>query len=200
MAVSADGKISSASRHPCGWTSSRDHQRLLDLRRGPQAIIAGRTTVLTDRMTMTAPGEATPPLRCVVSRSQALPENHPVFHRSGGPIHCLFTEKIPPDAPLQANLHQMSLADFIRTLHRDHAVNHLHCEGGGGLIRSLAELDWLDELHLTLAGHTIIGGTSAPTLTGSPADFLPQSRKFKLMLFETAPELGECYTSWRCLH
>lgn len=196
MALSADGKISSATRRPCGWTSRRDHQRLLDLRVGPQAIIAGRVTVVTDHMTMTAPGAPLPPLRCVVSRHQALPDDHPIFSRQGGDIHCLFTSEIPTNAPTGATHHAMSLEAFIRWLHVVKEVNHLHCEGGGELIRSLAELDWLDELHLTFAAHTLFGGASAPTLTGSPMDFLPHSRSFKLVHFCPDPEQGECYTTW----
>ena len=200
IALSADGKISSATRRPCGWTSARDHQRLLDLRHGPQAIIAGRTTVATDKMTMIAPGASIQPLRCVVSRSRALPPNHPIFYRPGGEIHCLFTENIPNDAPPQATHHQIQLDAFIRKLHCDLDVNHLHCEGGGELIRSLAELNWIDVLHLTLAAHTIFGAANAPTLTGVPGDFLPASRKFSLVHFEPAPDHAECYTTWIAAH
>lgn len=196
MALSADGKISSASRRPCGWTSRRDHQRLLDLRQGPQAIIAGRTTVMTDRMTMTSPNATVQPLRCIVSRSRPLPADHPIFQRNGGDIHCLFTDSIPADAPVQAFIHHQSLQDFIQFLHRECKVRHLHCEGGGELLRSIAELDWLDELHLTLAAHTLFGGSGAPTLSGLPTDALPSSRTYAIKHFEPVPETDECFCSW----
>ena len=65
------------------------------------------------------------------------------------------------------------------------------------MIRSLAEVDAIDEFHLTLAGHTLFGGLSAPTATGIPADFLPASVKFTLRHFEPRPDAGECFLSYR---
>lgn len=75
-------------------------------------------------------------------------------------------------------------------------MERLHCEGGGSLIRSLAELDAIDEFHLTWAGHTLFGGKAAPTPTGVPGAFLPASLKFELSAFEPTSE-GECFLSYR---
>ncbi len=76
-------------------------------------------------------------------------------------------------------------------------VRHLHCEGGGQLIRALAELDAIDEFHVTLAGHALFGGMEAPTATGIGVDFLPASLDFALSHFEPRPDMGECFLSYR---
>jgi hypothetical protein len=64
------------------------------------------------------------------------------------------------------------------------------------LIRSLAELDAIDEFHLTLAGHTLFGGLQAVTSTGIPRQFLPKSLDFRLTHFDPRPGLGECFFSY----
>ena len=86
---------------------------------------------------------------------------------------------------------------FLHSLATSYGVKTLHCEGGGELIRSLAELDAIDEFHLTLCGHSIFGGNAAPTATGIPADFLPESLEFAIHHFEPKPEAGECFLSYR---
>lgn len=196
LAVSADGKISSVDRRPSGWTSRADHSRLLDLRKNADALLIGRGTLETDRMSLTVPGIPVQPMRCIVSKTGGIAPDHPVFNTPGGAIHLLVTcATVSPDLP--ATIHHESLAEFLHTLASSHGVNRLHCEGGGTLIRSLAEIDAIDEFHLTLAGHTLFGGQQAPTASGSPADFLPQSRAFEITRFDPRPDLGECFLTYR---
>jgi riboflavin biosynthesis pyrimidine reductase len=197
LAISADGKISSVARRPTGWTSRADHARLLQLRESADALIVGRGTLESDRMTLTVPGKPAQPLRCVASRAGRIPADHPLFQKTGGPIHLLVTGGSTPDLPAAVAIHHGSLARFLATLATDLGVKHLHCEGGGALIRSLAELDAIDEFHLTLAGHILFGGADAPTATGVPTDFLPSSLEFTLSHFEPNPDPGECFLSYR---
>ena len=197
LAISADGKITSATRRPSGWTSREDHARLLELRKNADALLVGRGTLAADRMTLTVPGKSNQPLRCIVSRTGAIPPDHPLFHKPGGPIHLLVTEKPGESAHPAVTLHHSTLPGFLHTLASELGVTHLHCEGGGSLIRSLAELGTIDEFHLTLAGHTIFGGSAAPTTTGVPAGFLPQSLDFQISHFDPRPDLGECFLSYR---
>jgi len=97
LAISADGKISSPHRHPSGWTSQEDLQRLRHLRESADAILVGRGTLVNDRMTMTAPQN---PLRCIVSQTGSISPSHPVFSTPGGPVHLLVTgEANPPELP-----------------------------------------------------------------------------------------------------
>ena len=93
-------------------------------------------------------------------------------------------------------IHRKTLGEFLEILADESGVKHLHCEGGGQLIRALAELDVIDEFHLTLAGHTIFGGLGASTATGVDGDFLPKSIDFQISHFEPRPELGECFLSY----
>lgn len=199
LAVSADGKISSTRRQPSGWTSRADHARLLKLRESADALIVGRGTLEADRMTLTVPGNPTQPLRCIVSTTGDIPADHPLFQKSGGPIHLLVTGKDHTSPALRqlCRIHHGCLADFLETLVTTLGVRHLHCEGGGSLIRSLAEIDAIDEFHLTLAGHTLFGGAHAPTATGIPADFLPRALTFTLNHFQPRPDLGECFLTYR---
>jgi riboflavin biosynthesis pyrimidine reductase len=197
LAISADGKLTSVARRPSGWTSAADHARLLELRQSADALMVGRGTLEADHMTLTVPGKSRQPLRCIVSRTGEIPPDQPVFHKSGGPIHLLATENPTSTNHPGVIRHCGSLAGFLETLAADHQVKHLHCEGGGTLIRTLAELDVIDEFHLTLAGHTLFGGFGAPTATGVPADFLPGSRNHELSRFDPRPESGECFLSYR---
>lgn len=197
LALSADGKISSVRNTPSGWTSAADHQRLLELRQGAGALLVGRGTLEADRMTLTAPGD---PWCCVVSHGSSPDPAHPLFNTPGGPIHWLVTGaepvEIPPSLQSRVTLHHTSLGEFFDLIAARLPASRLHCEGGGALIRSLAEMDALDELHLTLAGHTLFGGRGAPTLTGGGLGFLSASRRFRLAGFEPRPETGECFLTY----
>lgn len=193
LALSADGKLSSPARIPSGWTSAADKQRFMELRKGVDAILVGRGTLEADRMTMTGPGN---PLRCIVSRTGSIRPDHPIFSTPGGAIHLLMTGTPTATPPPSAILHRGDLADFLSTLAVEHGVRHLHCEGGGELIRNLAELDVIDEFHATLAGHTIFGGADSPTATGVSVDYLPATRDFSLSHFEPDPAVGECFVTY----
>jgi 2,5-diamino-6-(ribosylamino)-4(3H)-pyrimidinone 5'-phosphate reductase len=196
LAVSCDGRIAAAAGSASGWTSNEDHQRLLELRRGVDALLVGRATLVADRMTLTVPDQDRQPLRCIASRSGSFDPQHPLFHRPGGPIHLLAATWAAATPPPGAILHCGTFAKFLTTLAVNHHVKTLHCEGGGGVIASLAGLDAIDEVHLTLAGHTLFGNPAAPTITGIPGNFLPHSMPFDLTRFDPRPDLGECFVSY----
>lgn len=111
-------------------------------------------------------------------------------------MHLLVTGDEPPPELPGVTVHRSNLTDFLANLATEHAVRNLHCEGGGQLIRALADLDLIDEFHVTIAGHTLFGGTSAPTATGVASDFLPASRQFRISHFDPRPDLGECFASY----
>ena len=196
LAVSADGKISTPDQRPSGWTSREDHQRLLRLRASADALLVGRATLMADKMRMLVPNRESQPLRCIISRQGNIPLEHPIFHCSGGQIHLLVTDNAANPA-VPARIHRGELSGFLRTLKHEHGISRLHCEGGGETIRRLATLGAIDEFHLTLAGHTVLGGGTSPTATGAPGEFLPRSAKFELIDFEPRPDLGECFLSYR---
>jgi 5-amino-6-(5-phosphoribosylamino)uracil reductase/2,5-diamino-6-(ribosylamino)-4(3H)-pyrimidinone 5'-phosphate reductase len=191
FAISADGKISDEIERPTGWTSREDHARLIKLRRGADALLVGRRTLLADRMTLRVRDQDWQPLRCVVTNSGGLTGDEPLFHESGGRIHILCPRKLKFPVRDDITLHHGTLAEFLASLHLRHGVNHLHCEGGGGLMKSLIEIHPPDLLYLTWAAHTFFGGSSSPTLSGKPSSCiidalqLPQSIRYRIE--ETQP-------------
>lgn len=197
FAVSADGKISNVAHRPSGWASKADHQRFLELRKGADALMVGRGTLEADRMTMTVPDQENQPLRCVVSTKGEVSHDHPLFQTPAGPIHILATDGCENFNFPGATCHEGSLAGFLQKLASRYAVRKLHCEGGGTLIRALAEMNALDEIHLTWAGHMLFGGLKAPTLTGVPGNFLPVSLEFDLVHFEALEAEGECFLTYK---
>ena len=65
------------------------------------------------------------------------------------------------------------------------------------MIRSLAEIDAIDEFHATLAAHTIFTGATASTASGVISTYLPKSLSFELTHFEPDAELGECFLTYK---
>jgi riboflavin biosynthesis pyrimidine reductase len=200
LAISADGKITSADRQPSGWTSKKDHARLKELRQSADALLVGMGTLIADRMTLTCPDKSEQPQRCVISRGRTIDPEHPIFHRAGGPIHLVITGKnLPAIDPLitdKLKIHHMPLEKFLEHLKTKLNVRNLHCEGGGELIRSLAEMDAIEEFHATLAAHTIFSGVTAATATGAINEYLPKSITFELNHFEPDATIGECFLSY----
>lgn len=171
FAISADGKISDEHHRPSGWTSREDHARLGELRRGADALLVGRRTLVADRMTLCVSDQEWQPLRCVVTRGGELTGEEPLFHRAGGPIHILRADAAFLPDRKDVTIHQGGLGDFLRSLHQQHGVNHLHCEGGGGLMKSIIEICPPELIYVTWAAHTLFGGGASPTIAGVP---LPQ--------------------------
>ena len=149
---------------------------------------------------MTVPGQIKQPLRCVVSRSAQLDLSLPIFSTPGGQIHWLATDeesnRVENSMKGGVIVHHGSLEKFLGCLANEYHIKRIHCEGGGQLIRSLAELNWIDEYHLTIAGHTLFGGFQAATATGIPGDFLKNSLQFEISEFLPNPVNGECFLTY----
>lgn len=204
FAITADGKVSTVNKDPAHFTSKADLNRLLMIRKRADAVLVGRGTLEADNMSITIPSELNPvrqPLRCIVSRSGKFDLAHKVFHTEGGAIHLLATEPAPDYDPssyeaVGAIVHRGPLVAFLSTLRSQHGVEILLCEGGGTLVRALSELDAIDEVNLTFAGHTLFGGADAPTITGHLAPHLPAALEFELTHFEPLDN-GECFLTYR---
>jgi riboflavin-specific deaminase-like protein len=200
FAMTVDGKISTVRRTPSQFTSPADKARLHAIRAAHDAILAGRCTVASDSMSMRLSnpelrarrverGLPAEPLRIVVSRSGVLDPDWKIFQHHGSPLLVFSTVRMPEDireaiAPrcelFLFDSPEVPLPAMLAILRRDHGVRSLVCEGGGELLQGLARLDLLDEIHLTIAP-VVFGGHSAPTLTGTPSDFLPEPRDFRLV-------------------
>ena len=73
------------------------------------------------------------------------------------------------------------------------------CEGGTSDCRKLLDADVVDELHLTVMP-VILGGAATPSLSGLPAEFLPEERRFKLLSFTPVKKTGECVLRYQRIH
>lgn len=198
FAISADGKITTKSGDPSGWTSDRDTVRYFQIREKADAIMVGRGTQEADDMSLTNPGGLTQPARIVVSHGGNYDLSSKFLTAQGGQRYLIVTDR---DADLghldscDAIVLQMDLLTALDRLHGD-GVRQLLCEGGGQLVKSLAALGVIDTIHLTWAAHTLIGGSEAPGIAGLPGDFFPTSQQFKLSHFEPSADDKECYLTY----
>lgn len=181
FALTADGKISTRAMTPARFTSKRDLEKLHEIRGRADAILVGRGTLEADQMSLTTQ-DAPQPWRCIISQSGKFDPTHKIFNSKGGPVHLIVTDDHPSELPEIRNttVHVSSLGDWLAWLEAQEGIATLLCEGGGMLAKELFVLDAVDEINLTLAPHTMFGGKEAPTLTGTPSEFLPKSRYFAL--------------------
>ena len=200
FAVTVDGKVSTPSHTPALFTSARDKKRLLVVRSENDAIMVASGTLQIDRMSLGLPdqvlrnerlrrGASEEPLRVIVSGSGEISLDLPIFRSPGSPIVLYTTSRISHLKRVQlehkvsiyeAGKEQIDLQYVMRHLFSRYSVRTVVCEGGPTLVRSLAQVDLIDRIVLTIAAK-LFGGRSAPTLTGLPGDFLPSSRHFKLV-------------------
>jgi riboflavin-specific deaminase-like protein len=200
FAVTADGKVSTSKRTPARFTSARDKQRLLEVRALADAILVGRGTLETDRMSMDLPdqrlrerrikeGKSECPLRVILSPSGNISISLSVFEKGNAPIVIYSTERMAPAQRRLLSEHaavhlsgsnDLDLFWLLWHLYEHYQVRSLVCEGGPTLVKALAQADVIDEIYLTIAAK-IFGGLAAPGLTGLPGEFLPASRQFQLI-------------------
>jgi 2,5-diamino-6-(ribosylamino)-4(3H)-pyrimidinone 5'-phosphate reductase len=214
FAVTADGKVSTSHHTPAQFGSVRDKQRLLEVRALGDAILVGRGTLQTDRMSLDLPdqrlrqsrinvGKPEYPLRVILSASGNISAELPVFQKGTAQIVIYSTERMPAAQRRLLNQHahvHVSASDELDVfwvlwhLYAHYQVRSIVCEGGPTLVNSLARIDAIDEIYLTITAK-LFGGFGALGLTGPPGDFLPLSRRFQLVEIERAD--NECYLRYR---
>ncbi|HTC13708.1 MAG TPA: RibD family protein [Chthoniobacterales bacterium] len=210
FAMTIDGKVSTAKPTPSGFTSAVDKHRLLEIRSLGDALMVGKNTLQIDRMSMGLPDEALRqarlqraqaeyPIRVIISNSGDLSADLNIFNHRFSPIVIYSTTRMPlstqTELRAKAELHlstldHLSLKEVLNDLYETHQVRTLVCEGGPQLAKTLAELNVIDELFLTVAP-LIAGGAGAPGILGAPATFLPSSRIYRLKSMKV--EAAECY-------
>lgn len=184
VAMTADGKITTANRAVETFSSPRDRRHMLELRVHADAVMAGARTVDLNPITM-GPGSARYRrerarqglaeynLRVIVSGAGTVDLKARIFQTKFSPIIVLTTERAGPRrlAALRRVAQAVevcgeSAIDFtqaLRWLRRQWNVGTLLCEGGGELNDALFEAGLVNEVHLTICPE-IFGGRDAPTL------------------------------------
>jgi len=186
MAVTADGKIATASRSISTFGSPRDHDHLLKLRATADAVMAGARTVDAAAVNL-GPGGAKYcrrrfkhglteyNIRIVVSGSGSIDPRAEIFKHRFSPILILTSGRASATRLKQLRCLADEVwvggaqeIDFPRALSWLRSRWHIHrlaCEGGAELNAALFRQQLVDELHLTFCPK-IFGGRTAPTIAG----------------------------------
>ncbi len=200
--MTADGKISPASRHFQPFAGPRDHEHLLELRATADAVMSGARTVDLDKVNL-GPGPARfrrlrkqrglaeYNLRIIVSGAGTIDPEAEIFKHRFSPIIILTTARAAKTrlARLRALADDVKICgetevDFpeaARWLRKKWKVRRLLCEGGGEVNGALFQAGLVDEIHLTLCP-IILGGRHAPTpADGAGVARLIDAAHFRLM-------------------
>lgn len=216
FAVTADGKTSTRTYTPTGFTSPRDKRRLLEIRARGDALLVGRGTLEADNMAMALPaidlrearlreGRTAEPLRVIFSNRGNLRPDLKVFRTPGAPIVVFTTRAMPAmtrrklerlaDVRVEAHRRSVDLAGALAVLAREYGVRDAICEGGPTLVKALLEQKLLRRLYITFTP-LVFGGAAAPTLLGpSDRDVLPKSIPLTLEDFKV--EGSELFATYR---
>lgn len=216
FAITADGKVSTRSFTPTGFTSPRDKDRLREIRALGDAVLVGANTVTNDQMSMglSSPalqkarrmrGQSSEPLRVIVSNRGDITPKWKVFRSGEAPIVIFSTQKMSARKREWLSSRtdiwlfeepKVNLSMMLSILRHDYDIRTLVCEGGPSLFRALLDIGAVNELRLTWSP-LIFGGTKAPTLTGLPEKFFPKAVKGRLVDFEVNEQ--ECFATYRLL-
>jgi 2,5-diamino-6-(ribosylamino)-4(3H)-pyrimidinone 5'-phosphate reductase len=184
LAMTADGKITTANRAVSSFSSRRDREHMLELRATADAVMNGARTADLNPILM-GPGHAQYRrlrlkrgfaeynLRILVSGGGTLDPKAEVFTQRFSPIIILTTRRAPARQleALRAVADEVKICgereiDFHQALcwlRTKWNVRRLLCEGGGEVNGALFRAGLVDELHLTICPR-IFGGRAAPTI------------------------------------
>jgi 2,5-diamino-6-(ribosylamino)-4(3H)-pyrimidinone 5'-phosphate reductase len=216
MAMTVDGKITSAAREYPRLTSRYDRDQMDRLRAGVDAVLVGASTLRADRplLHVRSPeiaaeraqrGKPGGLLKIAVSRSLDIPADHPFFDDPDGGGLLLATVLEAPVERSRAlegraeiwrlGSSQVDLHELLARL-ADRGIERLLVEGGGEMNWAFAEADLVDELHVTLAP-SLLGGRDAPTILDGGGFAMP--KRLRLRLEQVHREDDELYLRYAVL-
>jgi len=217
MAMTVDGKITSAQREYPRFTSDLDRTTMDRLRAEADAIVVGAGTLRADdpplhvrdsgmRAYRESLGKSGEPLRVVVTASGAIDRSSRFFSDEAGGARIVATVETV-DAELLAALRERAEVwqlgredvDLRRLLDRlaDRGVRRVLLEGGGELNWRFVRDGLADELYVTIAP-ALLGGREAPTLLEGGG--FPMAAQQKLRLLELRREGDEIYCRYALVH
>jgi 2,5-diamino-6-hydroxy-4-(5-phosphoribosylamino)pyrimidine 1'-reductase len=199
MAMTVDGKITSATREHPRFTSDFDRKNMDRLRARADAVLIGAGTLRADdprlgvrdpemRLYRRSLGKSDGLTQVVVSRSADLPPGCRFLREpDGGDRIVATTERAPRDRVdvLERTVEVWRIGtdsvDLRRALARlrERGVASLLVEGGGELNWEFVRDDLLDEIHVTIAP-ALLGGSSAPTLLEGAGLAMSEQRRLRL--------------------
>ncbi len=191
--MSVDGKIAFADARPATLSNPEDTARVHRLRAEVDAILVGVGTVLKDDPKLTVKPEHASgknPLRVVLDSDGKTPNHAHVLDGTADTLIATTVDCSREFRGAQVFRAGKDEVDLVAVL--DHlsqrGVKRLLVEGGSTVIWSFLRLQLADELKVFVAS-AILGGHSAPTLTGGPG-VQSMAEAFRLKL-ENADRLGD---------
>lgn len=213
MAMTADGKITSAAREYPTFTSALDRKTMDRLRAESDAVLVGAGTLRADDPPLhvrdpemaahrRSLGKPDGLLNVVVTASAGLDPMSRFFrdrHAAGRIVATV--EEAPADrvAVLAERAEVWSLGrgrvDLVELLRRltRRGVGRLLVEGGGELNWGFVAADLVDELYVTVAP-SLLGGSLAPTLLEGEGFGMDARRRLRLVSLERHGD--EVYLRW----
>lgn len=203
MAMSADGKITSAAREYAEFTSRRDKRNMDRLRAEADAVLVGAGTLRADDPPLQvrdpemkehrrALGKPDDLLTVVVTASLRLDPGSRYFRSGPASSRIVATVEDAPRERLEAlrgraeiwelGHGRVDLPELLRRLRR-RGVERLLVEGGGETNWTLFEHHAIDELHVTLAP-CLFGGKDAPTPIEGAGLTMQARRRLRLVSVE----------------
>jgi 2,5-diamino-6-(ribosylamino)-4(3H)-pyrimidinone 5'-phosphate reductase len=202
VAMTADGKIDTFERKGSAISSTRDKERVDQLRAGADAIMVGGRTLLDEDPKLTVKSEALRAERVagglspnpikvgIVTQANLKADSH--FLNAGPADIVIFTTQRTSKEHLALlksrgidvyvdHAEKVDLPSALATL-KEIGVNRLMVEGGSTLNFELIQLGLVDEITAYIAP-MIFGGQSAPTLAAGSG--LKRSEAIPLKLVET---------------
>lgn len=192
-AMSLDGKIAFADARPAKLSNAEDTARVHRLRAEADAVLVGVGTVLKDDPKLTVKPEYAAgrnPLRVVLDSAGKTPSHAHVLDGTAETliataVDC--TREFGKTQVFRAGKDEVDLVALLDHL-AQRGVKRILIEGGSTVIWSFLRQKLADELKVFVAS-AILGGQSAPTLTGGPGVH-SVAEAFQLKL-EKADRLGD---------
>lgn len=197
MAMSADGKITTAAREYPKMTSRRDRDTMDRLRAEADAVLIGAGTLRADNPHLHVRSEAMQEhrrktgaesglLKVVVTGSGNVdPDSRSLADPDEGGIVVATTdgattEALEPRAEIwRLGQERVDLTALVERL-AERGVERLLVEGGGEINFQMLELELIDEIYLTLAP-TVLGGRDAPTPFDGEGFSMARQRRLELL-------------------
>ena len=195
---SVDGRATIGGRS-AGLGDDGDRMMFLGLREQADAVLAGTTTLRTERYgrilrdaerrgRRAQRGRSPEPLTSVVTRSGEVPTEIPLFAEpearivvfSAAPIDSLARCAAHVDV-IRLEASELILTTALRLLRSDYGMRSVLCEGGPTLFGALLRERLVDELFLTLAPK-LAGGGDGPTISSGPELAEPQHARLQSLL------------------
>ena len=185
LAISLDGKIGTKDRQFFPLGTKVDHRHMLELRKKCDALLIGAATLRTFKKPSLAKASKTRPINVVLSSNLKGISPEWEFFANASLTRILFVGEETPASRIRQFDQRSEIIILLKPSHRNplaaQIVSHLEArgikrllvEGGGEVMWQFAQLNLIDEYHVTLTPR-ILGGVDSPTLVDGQG-FAPDS-------------------------